>query len=335
MIKDYGVEVALTRVMNGDKDNGRIYSRFARDPKIAKFQLDNLVDCWESEVSPMMDEIFSGKIDDELFEDITTILTFWDELMERTGFGYDISANDLYFALLVNYCAGRLQGIQPIRSYVGITTAKENAYAHGHALDYREYAIQNEGEKDFNNDYINVTVSPKGYNSEFDIKVPVKYIGPKGLGIIKVCTDGISSLLCFERDSENGQYVIPGYLWMGMMKDKMSKRNTIKFKKAEEKAVAEMFNTDDHYVGEIIEINDFRQAYVLDMTNQSLSTDFDPDSGNVVIRNVRELPPLEYNGREITDLIWWRAGGNTYVLHSHDFYLAAHRKGGISVFTND
>lgn len=335
MIKGEYVNIGLNRLSNGDKDNGSVYSRFEKDEKLAQFQLDCFLECWQSDVIPMIESIFSGNIDRDTFDGCTTILTFWDELLERTGgrSEFDAPANELFFALLVNYCASRLPGVHPIKSYGAVQVAKQEAGDKGHMLDYRQYIINREGEGDFEDEYIKAKIMPPGYNSEFEVEVPIKHIGPKKLGIVKMCTENIPSKLQFEKDSDNEGYEIPAYQWTNMMREKMGKRSTVRFAKTEQKAVSEMFNTDESCIREVLDVNDIRKVFEVDLENSATATDFDDITGNLIIDNVRKLPDLSYNGKEVTSMAWWQLGNRKYSLHSPKFYVANRKSGEVSVYS--
>lgn len=331
MIRGYNSGIILTKLKNGDKDNKNTYKFFSRDPEVMEFKLKSLLDNYDYKVSKTIDRIFTDSVDDKLFYDAITVLTFWDEIMDARKEYWDLTPNDLFFALLVNYCASHQAGIQPIRSYSGVYSAKANAQSNGHALDYRDYAIRNEGESEFEHEYLKVSFSPKDYSEPFDVQIPVKHVGFKKLGIVKICTDNIPSRLSFADDPDKCTYTIPAYLWMKMLADGVRRKNKVKFAKNEEKQVSDMINSDRQYIKEILDVNDFETAFILDRTVNHFETEWDPDTGNLIISNARVIPEIQNGDFPVSGYDWERVRQSAYKLKSNQFYIAGLLKGGVHI----
>lgn len=320
MFRNNSNGVVLTRVMNADRTNDRTYAKFAEDQDYAELKLQKLLDEYNTKVKLVLPMAFSNNVDDTLFKEIVTVITFWDEIFdaypEDTPY---YSANDLFFALLVNWCATNQKGVQPIRSASALNAAKDMAKSHGHDLSYTEYVINMEGEEEFGGDYLDVELSPKGYNSKFNLQVPIKTFGPKKLGMVKICTDNVPSKLKFASDNDRGTYTIPGYLWMEMMSNGVLRGGKIKFAKMESKHLAEMFNTDKSHIQEILQANDFATVLYIEQ-DSGFGTDFDPATGELrldVYSSQFEIPSLDDNPSNLC----WKRVGHSYVLLCPDFYV--------------
>lgn len=334
--KDSG-RVILNRLQNADMSNSGTYARFASDPEIAALQLQFYLDNYDKRFSAAIDSMFEHDLDEAQFSELTIVLTFWDAVAEARGEVMDIYANDLYFALIVNFSASRQPSIEKIRSYSALYAAKSTAKANGHNLDYRDYVINREYEEKFNHEYIKAQVQPHGYNVPFTIEVPVKKLGANNkftskLGMVKLCTDNVPAKLSFEADDDHNTYTIPSYMWMNMMKKGVSRFNKVRFSKLEEKNVAEMIDTDVRNIQGILEANDFETLASIEREG-SFGFDFDDDDGHIIIDNVREgnLPSLDNRGAEVAGLCWRKVGPRKYKLEHNGFYLVSNNKDAYNV----
>lgn len=327
---EYPNTIALTRVQNGDLSNNNTYTRYSRNPKMAQERLNSLLTNYDRYVSQVIDGIFEWDIDTTTFNAIVEVLTFWDAINEAKGEAFDLYANDLFFAAVVNLCATRQRIIPKIKNYSALYSAKAAADANKHNLDYRDYVMNKEGEKDFEGDYIKATIQPYGYSVPFDIEVPVKYIGFKKLGIVKLCTDNVPSRMSFKQDENNTRYTIPAYLWMNMMKKGVTRFNKVKFSKKEEKNISEMIDADAGYIQDILEANDFEKLLTINREG-SFGVDFDKDDGRLIIQHVNELPSLDEKAAEASGLCWRQLGTREYKLESPSFYLVGAKHDAYSI----
>ena len=329
---EFSHEVIFTHVLNGDMSNESVISKY-RDQNIARARLSGYLHDYNTFVSKVIDSIFTADITQEVYQNIAEVLTFWDAIMEARNEQFDLSPNDLYFALLVNFAATRQRIIPRIKSYSGLYSAKAAARENNHNLDYRDYVMNKEGEADFAGDYIKVTIQPRGYNVPFDIEVPVKKVGFKKLGIVKLCTDNVPSRLSFKEDLDGNKYTIPAYLWLNMMKKGVSRFNKVRFSKLEEKNVAQMMDTDHKYIQDILEANDFETLLTIDR-DTSFGVDFDKDDGNLIIQHVREVPSLDENdSAEYAGLAWKPVGGQSYKLVSPNFYIVGTKNNAYNILS--
>lgn len=326
-------KVILTHVRNEDMSNDIIYNFYERDPEIAKIRFDMLLDKFDDFVSKQIDAIFTDEIDDRAFKDSLTVLTFWDALLGAKQEFFDITANDLFFALIVNRAAYKQKGVQKIRSYSALYAAKQAADNNRHNLSYKDYINNSEGEKDFMGDYIKAKVKPHGYNVAFNIEIPVKHIGPKKLGLVKLCTDNVPSRLSFEEDKDNNVYTIPAFLWLNMMKKGVSKFNKVRFTNKETSKVSEMVDSDGKYIQDILEANDFETLLSIPKEG-SFGVDFDQDTGRLILQQVREVPTLDNNkASDVAGLAWRPLRQREYRLECPNFYLVSSKSDAYNILT--
>lgn len=319
-------KVILTRVMCGDTNNDTVYNIYAKDPELANWKLQKLVDNFDRYVSEPIDAIFDGTVDTKDLWNMIAVLTFWDSIQAARK-EYIMSANDLFFALLVNHTATRDGKTQKIRSYSALYAAKQSAQDNGTDLDYRDFIVKDET---FANEYIKASVKPFGYNVEFDIEVPIKYVGLKKLGIIKLCTDNVPARLTFKEDNDRSTYTIPAFIWMNMMKKGVSKFNRVRFTKHETKKVSGLLDSDPHFISDILDANDFSTLLKIEREG-SFGVDYDRDDGRLILQQIKELPSLDNRQSEAAGLAWRQIGQRDYKLECPEFYLVNAKKDAFNI----
>ncbi len=326
-----GKKIVLNHLINGDKDNSFYYTRYDEEDLETRCLLEYLLENWQDKVSRVIDGIFYEKIDDKMYNQIMKVLTFWDMLMFRKNLSFDIGANELFFVTLVNYIAVKQPGVRRIKDYPEFYAARDTAKEHGHPLDYREYVIRGEGEDDFKGEYLPIVISPNQFSGKLKVFVPIKSVGPRRLGMIRVCTNNVPASFSFVEDQDNEAYTIPAYIWINMLRDGMSRRSSIRFSKAEGKHLASLMNSDERFILDILSTNNFVNAFSLDKTNGGFDYDFDTDTGAVIIENVKILPAIEKHGSIVEGFEWNRIGQRDYLLRSPKFYIANLHKGAINI----
>lgn len=316
---NYDIEqVEFTHVQSGDTDNKAFYSYFSGNRDKAKKQLDQFL--VKDAVSITVQSIFNGDISDDQFRRITTLLTCWDAILSITNTSADVTANDLFFALLVNWNAGKGNGTNKIRSYAALQSAKASAVAAGNGLDYREYIVNGEGEGKFNNDYVTIVISPKEFGSKMAVNLPII---PMKLGLFRLCSERVPAYMTIVGDPDNTSHTIPPHLWLTMVADGMSRRITTKFSKLEGKHLAKLIDADQKYIDEILEMNDFRTVYnFLDFGEM----EFD-DNGSITLVGTEEPPEIE----NVSGFEWVEMRKMTYFLKCADFYLVEKKNGAVNI----
>lgn len=311
---EYNVdEVELTHVQSGDMDNNVYYSYFSGNTKQKKAIIDKML--IKNALQDMIDKIFAGDISDDQLRKIMTAITVFDAVLEISNTSSTVTANDLFFATLVNWNASKGNGTNKIRSYSALQNASEAVKNNGSELDYREYIVEGEGDGKFNNDYVTILIAPKGYGNKMQVSLPIMPIRPKKLGLFRLATERVAGYMTIVGDPESNRHTLPPDIWLPMVQDGVNRRVTTKFSKLEGKHLTKLVSDDHKFIDEILAINDFHSlmhfmnAYALEFE----------DNGELILVNTEEPPEDDL----ATGFEWINVPGKKYWLKSPKFYVAA------------
>lgn len=301
-------EVELTFLVSGDMDNRNAYS-YLNDNLNAKSMYLKQFLRNKHALDDVIDLIFSDSISKDQFIKISMALTLYDAILTLSGRDTSpvTSANDLYFALLVNFNVSEHKAYNPIRSYSALNDAKDLMDNLGRELDYREYILNSDAGKTAR---ISVVVKLKNFSSDIILELPIIKLR---LGFFRLDTSNhMSARMKFLSDSSSMDHMVPSFIWLGMIEQNMLKRKTTKFGPFESKRLSKLFNIEDTDIIEILVLNNYIK---LGSIPAMYDTEADSD-GILTILHTDDPPELFSNGLE-----WVPKRANTYWLKSHKFYL--------------
>lgn len=317
--------VELTHVHSGDQDNNIYYSFFSSNDEQKKAALDKLLTTKDI-LGIIVECIFTKDINDDQLRRLTTALTFLDAICQITGNTLDgnITGNDLFFALLVNWNCSHGKGTNRIRSYSALKFAKQSVDSAGRELDYKEYIVQGGEEGKFKGDYVAIVISPKEFGNKFEINLPI--ISMK-LGLFRFATEQIAGYAYVLGDSEKTSLTIPAYLWLDMISEAMGRRITTKFSKLETKHLSKLVSTDARYIDEFLAINDFSSKFSF---INAYEYECDENDGSLTLKNTEEPPEITKGHFE-----WVETRGHAWFLKSPKFYIVSQHGSGIHILAQD
>lgn len=308
-------EVELTHVQSGDMDNKVFYSYFSENIKAKEEMLKIFLK--KNALANILEAIFSGDISDDQFRRIAIAITFYDAVINITGASMPVTANDAFFAALVNWNVSKGNGANnPIRSYAAIASAKTSN--EGKDLDYREYIINGEN-GNFNGDYISIVIFPKDFSCKIQINLPIVKLR---LGFFRFATESTPAYMTIIGDPDNCTHIIPPNIWLSMIEEGMGRRKIATFSKLETRTLQRLVSTDFKYIEEILAINDFHK--VIDFIN-AYDFKFEEDDGTLILVNTNEPPEIDVNGFD------WGVKRNAYMLVSSKFYVVTTHGSAIRV----
>lgn len=323
---NYDIEqVELTHLTSGDMNNNIFYSYFSSNTDQKKKVLDTLLT--KNGMRDVTDMIFSGSISDDQFRKIATALTFYDAVLTITNNSADCTANDLYFAAIVNWNVSKGNGTNMIRSYSAVSAARDSDANDGGTLDYKTFLVNGEGEGKFNGDYTTILISPKGYGNKMELHLPILPIRPIKLGLFRFCTEHVAGYMTIVGDPDSTSHMLPAHIWMAMLEQGISKRITTKFSKLETKHLSKLVDTDHKYIDDILAINDFQSAFSF---MNAYQLDF-TDDGQLSLVNTTE-PPIE-EVEKVSGFEFKETRANTWWLKSADFYIVSSHGSSVYILT--
>lgn len=320
---NYNIEdVKLTSVKSGDQDNNIYYSYYNGNQELKQKILDTyleLNDSGQPFAETLIDCIFRAKITGDNLRQMMTAITFWDAMIEITKGNSPVkSADDLLFAILVNYNCDKGVSKNRIRSFQALQDARESS-ANNDGLDYREYLINVEN-GNFENDYVAIPIdTTDNYSCKMILNIPIIKLR---LGRFRFATERIAGYMTFNGDPDNTQVTVAPGIWMEMVNEGVNNRITPKFSKLESRSLQKVVDKDPKYIDDILAQNDFKSRFNF-MNVYDLEVN---DNGEIVISNTK-MPP-EIN---IAKMEWTEKSGNRYVLNSYDFYIAKTTRNAVHI----
>lgn len=314
-------EIELTHLESGDTNNNVYYSFFSSNSEQKKKIIDTML--LKNAIGDLIDKIFNGDITEDQLRKITTALTVYDAVLEITNTSTSVTANDLYFAALVNWNVSTGNGTNKIRSYSALRAAHDGIPQDGKNLDYREYIVNGRGEGKFNNDFITILISPKDFGSKMQINLPIIPLWPKKLGLFRLATERVAGFMTIVGDPDNTSHTIPPNIWMSMVEEGMSRRVTTKFSRLESKSLTKLVSLDHQNIDEILAVNGFMSAFNFINT---YTLEFE-DDGELRILNTEEPPEID----NVSGFEWVEIRHMTYFLKSARYYLVAHHGSAVHI----
>lgn len=325
-------DVKLTHVESGDQNNNLYYNFFSTNLEAKAKWLNALCNAKDG-INTIVALIFEENISDDQFIKIVTALTFFDSTLELSG-GHSVinNANDLFFALLVNYNCNKNNATSnmKIKSISALVTAREFASDRGRNLDYSEYIINGnpaEFDETANGKFEKVWIDLPFCNAPIELKVPIIKLK---LGAFKLATNKVAALIQFFNDKDNAEYLIPSYVWLPLVQEKLNSKRLAKFLPFERRSLEKYFKFTPQVLDEILRINNFNKVNSF-MNEAKYNMEYTED---MCIRVRCKEEPFLASDNQI--VVWGKF--ETYCIlmapAKDDFYISIERPDSIDIYVN-
>lgn len=268
--KPVSVEVSLTKLESGEKNNDNALAGYQNHPENAGKALTSMLSD-PNLVPDLVSAIFRETIGEAERDNIINHLTLFDAWKEISGNDaptlQGTPTNDLFFATWVNYtcCSRKYNNVKSIGSYQALRDARVLCNLEGLApLNYEDYMVSSDL---LEGDTLDFMATNSDFSVKFMVRVPVVKVPAVFGDKFRIANDKAKGLLYPNRDP-NHELVIPSPELAHMIEEKLKDRKKVRFSSEEaQRSLQDYVNTESAHIESIFGVNSYLVVAILGAEN--------------------------------------------------------------------